>query len=481
MGNQSVPSKSWALRDWLTEAGVQRDVEVIDTAQALKVTVQRWDSARLSEWLGNSQRHTPGLPNQTTAIQMMTVLHHIAKRNGKKLFTREDFLEHANIFLMSDACKFIPTPLTTQDVWDIIGDLNDQPDMPSTIWAFELRRRVYPTPPTRLFGREQKQEYVLSSLLEHEVVILAGVGGEGKTALGWHAAVQAVREGICHEMAWFTDKRYLINIDGKRENIPGTPSDQDFFITTLRELARRFNWSDAFAADDAALVSRCADHLRRGSYLVVIDNLETVEASETVAGTLMDMVTPTGRERVGSRIILTSRQRVESMSYRNVMITGLDQAAGRGYLSHLNDIWNPMFPIPESLEKRLITSTHGNPLLLTLVARRWAQRPALEMIEETISGLEGGTDSMFSAVFTPLLEALPPEAPVLARYIAHHCIEDMRVDYPELRELYLYSRLETPINELITLLVKNCVLSAAGGNTYTMHPLVRAFFIGQGS
>ncbi|MCU0465477.1 MAG: hypothetical protein MUF38_13025 [Anaerolineae bacterium] len=479
MSHHNLPGKQSLLADWFSAAGVESNREVIEVAHTHGITPVPWSEAQIAAWLGETPGR-PGLPNLTVAVQMIATLRFIARRNGKLLFNREDFIDHANLFLASPACSFYGGTLTDDQVWDILGRDDDQP--PSfPVWSFELRRRVYPRPPDKLFGRTDAQRALVSCLESSPAVALVGVGGEGKTALGWYGAVQAVTEQLCYDMAWFTDKRYLIDLHGKRVDIPGTPSDQAFFEEMLRGLAVRFRWSDVMGAVGDNLINKCADRLRVGRYLVVVDNLETVEASATVARQLVEMVVPHGlKAGLASRVLFTSRQQVGQYGCTDLLISGLSVEASTAYLHHLVAGWRPDHPLSAGQATALAHATKGNPQLLLIAARRWAQRLDHAVIDETITALSSGRDDVLGMLFDPLIEALSAEAPVFARLIAQACVNRMEVSGHELADLYRAAGLAGKFDHLTNELIDHCVLSPLNGGRYTMHPLVRAYLVGGG-
>lgn len=480
MSHHNLPGKHAGLADWFNAAGVESKREVIEVAYTHSITPVPWSEEQLAGWLGETPgRH--GLPNKALAVQMIATLHITARQKGKFLFNREDFIDHANLFLASPACSFHSTPLTDDQIWDILGPDDDQsPSFP--VWSFELRGRVYPRPPERLFGRSQDQQALVSRLESSPAVALVGVGGEGKTALGWYGAVQAVSEQLCYDMAWFTDKRYLIDLNGRRVDIPGTPSDQDFLEEILRGMAVRFRWSNVMGAVGQKLIDKCADRLRAGRYLVVVDNLETVEASANVARQLVDMVVPHGlKAGLASRVLFTSRQQVAQYGCTDLAVHGLSVEASTAYLDHLVAGWCPDHPLSAGQTAALAHASKGNPQLLLIAARRWAQRLDHAVIDETITALSSGRDDVLGMLFEPLIGALSADAPVFARLIAQACINNrMELDGRELHDLYRAAKLDGPFNDLTNELIDHCVLSSLGGGRYTMHPLVRAYLVGSG-
>lgn len=479
MSHHSLPGKHSVLAEWFSAAGVESKREVIEVAQTNGITPVPWTEAQLAAWLGETPGRQ-GLPNPTLAVQMMATLHIIARRKGSLLFNHDDFIDHGNLFLASAACSFHGGMLTSDQVWDILGpDENHGPSFP--VWSFKLRGKVYPRPPERLFGRESDQRALVSRLESSAAVALVGVGGEGKTALGWYGAVQAVSEQLCYDMAWFTDKRYLIDLNGKRVDIPGTPSDQDFLEEMLRGLAVRFRWSEAMGAVGDSLINRCADRLRAGRYLVVVDNLETVEASANIARQLVDMVVPHGlRAGFASRVLFTSRQQVAQYGCTELAVHGLSVEASIAYLHHLVAGWCPDHPLSSGQAAALAHASKGNPQLLLIAARRWAQRLDHAVIDETITALSSGRDNVLALLFEPLIGALSADAPVFARLIAQASITRMELGGRELHDLYRAAELDGAFNDLTNELIDHCVLSSLGGGRYTMHPLVRAYLVGSG-
>lgn len=208
----------------------------------------------------------------------------------------------------------------------------------------------------RLFGVERTVQDVCAKLTDsagHPILVLKGVGGIGKTAIADAVVRRLAADGNPYrELIWISAKQEYLTPSG----IVGSRS-QIRLDDLFNELVRRFGIDETAPRTTDQKVERLAVHLRRQPYLLVIDNLETVDD--------LRLLMPYLRRLAGvSRFLLTSRTVVPALAnLTTVEIGELDRGAAAALTSHLIETKGL-----SALDSRpLFSITGGNPLAIILL------------------------------------------------------------------------------------------------------------------
>lgn len=250
-----------------------------------------------------------------------------------------------------------------------------------------LIRNLPEKPPyDRLVGREEVLTLltdILQTLSGKQVVVISGLGGIGKTAIAYEVVKRVMQSGRFERLAWETVKSEEFTGTDIRVRSQQTIS----FPSVLASYARQLGLESLITQPPDVLYTRLRDTLRSGRYLVVLDNLETLEAAQDIARQLYGMVSP-GE----SRVLITSRERLvdESFVY-DYFVRGLSEPASLELIhdeaqSRSADM---LLQADATLLKRIFTTTGGMPLALKLIVSQVLLGIALD---EELARLEGVMD-----------------------------------------------------------------------------------------
>lgn len=466
----------YTLREWFQIAGVRTDVEVADEASRLNLVVESkvWDPKRVNEMKNGIKTL-----NRVQALQCIAILRSIAARNEVNLFTPPRFEHDAAVFLNSKACTEKYALPTNQELYSIFQTRIYPERSSEDLSLSQLRSRVQPTPPLELFGREKDLQSALKALGGYPVSIIDGIAGDGKTSLAWGAALKAWESRQFTHFDWTTDKRHVVDIYGNLMPLGGLMEETDFFETILISLCRQFAWLDLLGLRDQQLIDACADRLRSGRYLLVVDNLESVENSDGVIRQLLDMLSPIySSEPLSSRALITSRQRVSHPNIGTIAIAGINEIACMSFIRYLENTWQAKILLSESQCQQLAKSAGGNPLFVQIAMRRYTLSPG--SFDEILADIADGKHHAFNTLFAPLIQQLSLEAKQFACVLAYElsfASQDLITDDLKL----LWQAQDDIVNRtfeyVMSELVNNRIISWNEQGSCTMHPLIRSYFV----
>jgi hypothetical protein len=237
----------------------------------------------------------------------------------------------------------------------------------------------------QLFGQEQVVEQLIAYLHDphrHPIISLKGIGGIGKTTVADYAIRQRLTTGApLHDLVWISAKQEYLTGSGIVGARTGIRLEQ-----LLDELGRKVGLEEVNRLPLAQKVERLAKTLRAAPYLVVLDNLESVEDFRLVAPWLAQLAGPT-------QFLLTARETVPAL-------TGVTQVE----LGELT-------PGP-ALDLIQYTATHkrvngfdphdlyrlvgGNPLAILLVVSQLAHLP----VGQVLAGVRrGSTADLYTYIY----------------------------------------------------------------------------------
>lgn len=238
----------------------------------------------------------------------------------------------------------------------------------------------------RLIGRESAVEAISAKLLDpsgSHVVAISGLGGIGKTAVAYEVLLQVMRSGRFEKLAWETAKSETftgVGIQRQRE--------QNISLSeVLVAYACQLGFEGLATLPATELRARLRSILQTGSYLLVLDNIETLEAAHEVARFLYGLVS-SGK----SRVLITSRERLAEEAYvhdhylpalplPDALALLLDEATSRNA--------DTVLQADDSLREKICRTTGGMPLAIKLIVSQSLLGVALD---EELDRLEGVMD-----------------------------------------------------------------------------------------
>ena len=396
------PQPTWTLADWLKAVHAPSVVRLIEFAESKSIIAyDEWKEQTISGWKKD------GIPRREPALQMLQALVELARQNQTAVLSGDALHAHAQVFMASRACR-VASALMPPEIAALLRNAPFTPD------DFDLLDHVHPAPPSHLFGRQKTMARVMERLERHPVVQLTALGGDGKTALAWYAAQEARHRGLCLDFDWTTDKRSYIRSDG---HLKPTNEDPLNFTRILRSMVARFQWRELEGEPEIKLERLCADRLRRGRYLIVVDNLETVDDGEYIVKHLLNMLNARAPHTpVLSRALITSRVAVQETGCAEVAIGGLESSEWQAFvraLQHELDIADDV--LSEAQIAKFCQVTAGSPLFIRISLQRLAVAP--DSYDEIIGDINMGQHfETFRTLFEPLFGLLTDDARWLALY-----------------------------------------------------------------
>lgn len=216
-----------------------------------------------------------------------------------------------------------------------------------------------PKPYDQLIGREEWVDRVLNILRDSDaprIIAITGIGGIGKTALAYEVVRRAVQEGLFKDALWESAKQYEL-LGGTIVAHPDAAITKESLLNSLARQLGRFEMLQLHP-DERRL--RLQYILQHNPYLIVVDNLETVEDYQALVEELADLLKP-------SRAILTSRIRLEPSEHvQEIQVKGLSESAATEFL-HQEAQTKDASPISEAKQKvlkRIVQTTGGMPLAM---------------------------------------------------------------------------------------------------------------------
>ena len=318
----------------------------------------------------------------------------------------------------------------------------------------------YPLP-----DREQSLSTLADTLTGRDgpaAVLIAGLGGIGKTALAAELARRVLQSGVFDQLLGDSAKHEVL-AGGEIVAIRQAVLDYAQLVATLAGQLDAWEILTLPAAEQPLALAR---RLRAGRYLVVVDNLESAENARGLLARLPALLQ-------GSRAIITGRQHLDAGSVRALTLTGLSPADSCAFLrSEAQARQVPRIgDLPQERLLEIHAITGGAPLALKLVVAQ-ARYLALDAV---LRQLRRAGSQLYPFLFRQSWEQLSPAARELLLYIGRTAVtavswEELTVDAPAGDEEELLRAVE----QLVTWSLLD-VATAPGPLRYDMHPLVRQF------
>ncbi len=336
--------------------------------------------------------------------------------------------------------------------------------------------------PARPFDRLVGRDDIVAELVDHlanpaarPVIVVSGLGGIGKTAIAYEVATRAMVSGRFDALAWQSARSeefagVTIRVrQEQRVNPHGV----------LLTIAGQLGFGALASLPPDALRRQLREAVRAGSYLVVLDNLESLEAVHEVAALLHSLVSPAGGARP-SKVLITSRERLVDVDVvYDRFVRGLSEPAS---LDLLRDEANArgaktLLQADEALLRRIFTTTGGMPLALKLVVSQALLGIALD---EELARLEGVVDEqdIYRFIYFAIWRKLSRPAQKLLIGAATFRVGALR------SMLQPVSELDDPtFNRAVAELVRMALLEAAphalvAQMSYDIHAMTRWFVNG---
>jgi len=216
-----------------------------------------------------------------------------------------------------------------------------------------------PKPYEQLIGRDEWVNRALDILRDLEappIIAITGIGGIGKTALAHEVARRSVEAGLFEDALWESAKQYEL-LGGTVVARPDAAITKESLLNSIARQLGRFEMLQLHP-DERRL--RLQYILQHNPYLIVVDNLETVEDYQALVEEMASLLKP-------SRAILTSRIRLEPNEHiQEVHVKGLSESAAIEFLRReaQEQGVSPIAEAERTVLKRIVEATGGMPLAM---------------------------------------------------------------------------------------------------------------------
>jgi hypothetical protein len=455
------PDKTWTLYRWFEEMRVTTDYISDHSARKEGDTISKISASTLKNWAND------GIPNRDKAINLIRILNQIARERQLSIFSDKNLQNHAHIFLCSDFVRLSshePHQLTRKEVNEFILNAHS---------VDELRYRVFPPPPDKMFGRDDDINLIQHSLSKSPIVVVESFAGNGKTSLAWLVANRMSNHFL--SVDWVTDKRQFIDVHGEEVSGIGQVLTEQVL---LKSMIYRFKWEDLYGLNDlSTMMIQCGKKLRENPHLLIVDNIETAY-TDKLRNFMLHLVKDSNSP---SKILITSRQALPAHSLiHSCPIKGLDQESAKLFVQHL--LQNTSTKLADNDMEHLVNICEGNPLFIQIIINRWKLRGGLD---KTIQMMQTGNRFWaFQKLFGTMLASIAidqPEVRHVLKDIAHliaACPDIQPSEQFVLDTWNMYSSSQqidrSIFEQAIDYLLMYKIINIKDMR-YHMHPLIRAY------
>lgn len=283
--------------------------------------------------------------------------------------------------------------------------------------ARRLLERLPPAPFRTLFGFDDQVERVAAQLqtgTSPDVVIVTGLGGQGKTSLAYAVARRLAEHAAFDEMIW-------IRVAGEG----GHDRPVFDFSAVVSRLSTEVLGTDA-PAEPSARLAQLRQAMKRRSHLVIIDNLERPDELAALLSELPTLAEP-------GRFLLTSRTRPEPGVPGQVIALGeLSRADGLSLVfdqaGAADGDSGPNLSGDDA--EAIFDIVGGNPLALKLAVALSAIQPLDGLLRDLRERRTRSVDDLYRHIYWRLWQALSQEAQALL--IAMPLVAELGADTDQL-------------------------------------------------
>lgn len=329
---------------------------------------------------------------------------------------------------------------------------------------------------THLIGREEEISIILQNLRNPDsaaqpIIAITALGGIGKTALAYEIVERSMLEKLFDGLVWESAKTE--ELEGNRI-IPLSTSPSLSFESLVRAIANQLGHDNILHLPPEEQINRVRHILQTGSYLIVVDNLETVESYEELARQLHGLLSPSPASRP-SRALITSRERLAIPYIREYHIQGLSKPASIDFVKQeaRNRDALGIQKTGLSLLERIYKITHGMPLAMKLLVSQFIAGIPLDTELDRLEGAR--EDGLYELIYMRLWFKLSIPAQKILIATAAFAASVAR---PMLQPVSKTSddELEAAIPELVRMsLIDPSDHATAAQRRYSIHPMTRWF------
>lgn len=346
----------------------------------------------------------------------------------------------------------------------------------STLVSTKNLENLPPSPlHDRLVGRDDWLKTLMAALRDpsgKRVIVVSGLGGIGKTALVYEVVRRIMRDDVFDQLAWESLKsEEFIGVERRQRGAQSLEMP-----AILGRIARQLGLTIPPDTPVETLRAILKSHLREGRKLIVVDNLESLDAVRVVAEDLYRLVDPTASSQP-CRVLITSRERLVEEPYAvDHFLTGLSEDATYDLLK-IEAITRELpatRQLSDTQKKRIYTVTGGMPLAIKLLVSQQALGIA---IDEALQRLEEAVDEeeLYRFIYFDLWDKLNVDAQLVvsaAASFGHATNRDLLLSTSQLQT----AKFNTAIRELVRMaLIEIALYPEMHLQRYNIHPMTRWF------
>lgn len=287
------------------------------------------------------------------------------------------------------------------------------PLLAKTLWRLEteeraarqarLMGRLEPSSSHKLFGKTAQLQKLIALLLTPTapwIIIIAGIGGIGKTTLADALARALIDRCAFADIGWITARQTLFTVGGAMKPIPQPTLTAHTLVEALHRQLAGAAFTGQRSSEEAltALIQRLKD----APHLLVIDNLETVQDVEALLPALRRLVNP-------SKILITTRHSLtDEADLYHTIVPELNVEEALALVRQEATIRNiPQVLAATDADLRPIFATvGGNPLALRLVTGQLRVHPLATVLDDLLGARGKQAEALYSFIYQHTWELL---------------------------------------------------------------------------
>jgi len=257
----------------------------------------------------------------------------------------------------------------------------------------QIQRHLPPADYERLFGVAGLLEQIETWLTRPDgprFVSIEGLGGIGKTALARSAAYCLAQQADLEGIAWISARQEQFSLQNGLHSEEKPARSLDDLVTRLAE---HLGQDRLYGLPTAAKLEGLKSLLAQRPYLVVLDNLETLEDADSVAPAFH----PLART---SRFLVTSRYSLSHFDYvQSLVVPELSLADSRALLEKELDRRGSRALLNQAALADIYQTVGGLPLALKLLAAQLGRLPVTMLLQSFETARRPLVGTLYSFIY----------------------------------------------------------------------------------